>query len=403
MMPASRTHASVSKMTPCLHCTNRGSSALDSSELSHPMSWSSAILINCDNRDINPNPVAFDNNQGNIDHITSLERTVVSYQDGSDWSNLTIDQCSNFYCCGFQLPDFHALLEHFEESHVVVLAPNGKRVYPREGLQAVPLDPVSSGTSTPDLSRASSATPTSPPCPPTPSLSSPSSPSNVLSPTSSPLSSRKSSFSVPSVYTPFTPTLPIDPAYPFPDTSEVVIPPDINFDIQSTHIYRPETPEIALESSSSEDEEMSDSLLFSTDDGSTKWPEHVMSNLSPEGVSALMVRAKQRFVKLGVNEKRKLETPKVASSKSNKSKRHPGSSSSHSKRREKMYHCPVSLFILLISVRLLNIFPATEGGMRQGKSNLAVANALQFISHIPDISQPQWTQVPSRTRNLQIC
>ena len=267
------------------------------------------------------------------------------------------------------------MLEHFEESHVVVLAPNGKRVYPREGLQAVPLDPVSSGTSTPDLSRASSATPTSP----TPSLSSPFSPSSILPPTSSPLSSRKSSFSVPSVYTPFTPTLPIDPAYPLPDTSEVVISqePDINFDIQSTYIYRPETPEIAPESSSSEDEEMSDGVLSSTDDGSTKLREHVTSNqvLTPEEVSALMVRAKQRFARLGVHEKRKLETSKVASSKSSKSKRHPGSGSSHSKRREKTYRCPVSRFILVISVRLLNIFSTTEGGMYQGTSRFVVANA----------------------------
>ncbi|KIM40747.1 hypothetical protein M413DRAFT_167243 [Hebeloma cylindrosporum] len=36
----------------------------------------------------------------NIDRITSLERTV----------------CSNFACCGAQLPDLHALLEHFEEA-----------------------------------------------------------------------------------------------------------------------------------------------------------------------------------------------------------------------------------------------------------------------------------------------
>ena len=40
---------------------------------------------------------------------------------------------------GAHLPDLHALLEHFEEDYIMVLAPNGKRVYPPEGLRAVPL------------------------------------------------------------------------------------------------------------------------------------------------------------------------------------------------------------------------------------------------------------------------
>jgi len=190
---------------------------------------------------------------------------------------------------------------------------------------------------------------------------------------------------VPSVYTPFTPSLPIDPAYPFPDTSEVVIAqePDIDFDIQSTHVYRPGTPEIAPESGFSEDEDMSDSLSSSTDDGSNNLPEHVASKqfLSPEEVSALMVRAKQRFASLGVNEKRKLENPKVASSKSNKSKRYPGPGNSYSKRREKMYHCPVSSLSLLISIWLLNMLSTTERRMYQGKPNFVVTNAFQFMFH----------------------
>ncbi|KIP05399.1 hypothetical protein PHLGIDRAFT_36447 [Phlebiopsis gigantea 11061_1 CR5-6] len=40
------------------------------------------------------------------------------------------DFCSNFACCGLTLPDMHALLDHFEESHVVVLGDDGRPVYP---------------------------------------------------------------------------------------------------------------------------------------------------------------------------------------------------------------------------------------------------------------------------------
>lgn len=39
-------------------------------------------------------------------------------------------QCTNFTCCGMTLPDMHALLDHFEESHVVVVGADGRPVYP---------------------------------------------------------------------------------------------------------------------------------------------------------------------------------------------------------------------------------------------------------------------------------
>jgi len=39
-------------------------------------------------------------------------------------------QCSNFTCCGLHLSDLHSLLEHFEETHVVVIDNAGNPVFP---------------------------------------------------------------------------------------------------------------------------------------------------------------------------------------------------------------------------------------------------------------------------------
>ncbi|TCD62495.1 hypothetical protein EIP91_006816 [Steccherinum ochraceum] len=39
--------------------------------------------------------------------------------------------CSNFSCCGLALADMHQLLDHFEESHVVVIGQDGRPIYPR--------------------------------------------------------------------------------------------------------------------------------------------------------------------------------------------------------------------------------------------------------------------------------
>lgn len=43
---------------------------------------------------------------------------------------LILLQCSNFSCCGLSLADMHELLDHFEESHVVVVSQDGRPVYP---------------------------------------------------------------------------------------------------------------------------------------------------------------------------------------------------------------------------------------------------------------------------------
>ncbi|GBE88070.1 hypothetical protein SCP_1202990 [Sparassis crispa] len=48
---------------------------------------------------------------------------------GSD-DSLENDYCTNFACCGLPLPDLHALLDHFEEQHIVVFNTEGQPVYP---------------------------------------------------------------------------------------------------------------------------------------------------------------------------------------------------------------------------------------------------------------------------------
>ncbi|KAJ3491530.1 hypothetical protein NLI96_g655 [Meripilus lineatus] len=44
----------------------------------------------------------------------------------------TLEQefCSSFLCCGLHLSGLHDLLDHFEESHVVVIARDGRPIYP---------------------------------------------------------------------------------------------------------------------------------------------------------------------------------------------------------------------------------------------------------------------------------
>ncbi|EPT05505.1 hypothetical protein FOMPIDRAFT_1057253 [Fomitopsis schrenkii] len=36
------------------------------------------------------------------------------------------DKCSDFACCGLSLPDLHALVDHFEENHVLIVGHNGQ-------------------------------------------------------------------------------------------------------------------------------------------------------------------------------------------------------------------------------------------------------------------------------------
>ncbi|GJE89786.1 hypothetical protein PsYK624_058940 [Phanerochaete sordida] len=41
-----------------------------------------------------------------------------------------MELCTDFSCCGLTLPDMHALLDHFEEMHVVIIDADGRPVYP---------------------------------------------------------------------------------------------------------------------------------------------------------------------------------------------------------------------------------------------------------------------------------
>ena len=325
----------VVKITPHLQC------AIPDLSLSAVDPFPTTTMISSDT--VISNPIVLDGSLSNVDHITSLERTVV----GRFWSSKikgslikSLNQWSNFFCCGFQLPDFHALLEHFEENHVVVLAPNGKRIYPREGLRSVPLDPTSSIVPSPSSSRASSVTPGYPPQSPQNSSS------NVLASKNCSLANRKSSLAVPPVYTPFTPSLPVDPAYPFPDAAEIVLDQDVDFDF-SVHpdYFPPVTPE---PSSSSEDEDMSDA--FTANSGAITSPSSPIITRSFEFDSE-DISKRVRFV----NSKRKDIGRVISSWKSNKSKRHQGFSPSHSKRREKTYRCPVSSFYFFITFCLFTI------------------------------------------------
>ncbi|KZV83699.1 hypothetical protein EXIGLDRAFT_701137 [Exidia glandulosa HHB12029] len=43
---------------------------------------------------------------------------------GANVNLLSEDMCRNYTCCGLALNDLHALVEHFEEAHVVVVDPN---------------------------------------------------------------------------------------------------------------------------------------------------------------------------------------------------------------------------------------------------------------------------------------
>ncbi len=207
-----------------------------------------------------------------------------------------------------------------------------------------------------------------------PPLSPQNSSSSVLASKNRSLANRKSSLAVPPVYTPFTPSLPVDPAYPFPDAAEIVLDQEVDFDF-SVHpnYYPPVTPE---PSSSSEDEDMSDA--FTASSGAITSPSSPTITRSCE-FDSKDTSKQVRFV-VGGNPKRQDIGRVISSWKSNKSKRHHGLSPSHSKRREKMYRCPVSVlffFALLLCNRIHHCSLFIDKRMYQGKriSNIFVAGS----------------------------
>ncbi|KAH6913525.1 hypothetical protein BKA70DRAFT_1421792 [Coprinopsis sp. MPI-PUGE-AT-0042] len=129
-----------------------------------------------------PNSLLFTND----DRITSLERSV----------------CSNFLCCGENLRDFHALVDHFEENHVSAVSSSGKQLYPKQKPK-IEID-TSLVPSSSSSSRSSSL-----------SMSPAPSPATTLdSMASTPASSRSSSV-VPSPPMPVTPLSPPHQNSPF--------------------------------------------------------------------------------------------------------------------------------------------------------------------------------------------
>ncbi|ESK92765.1 hypothetical protein Moror_15938 [Moniliophthora roreri MCA 2997] len=75
----------------------------------------------------------------------SLEQTVGTLepqvQDALKVFDLQDEMCRNFTCCGVHLTDLHALLEHFEQVHIVVVDPPNPNGLPHTRLQ-VPFEPV---------------------------------------------------------------------------------------------------------------------------------------------------------------------------------------------------------------------------------------------------------------------
>ncbi|KAH8112716.1 hypothetical protein DFH11DRAFT_472480 [Phellopilus nigrolimitatus] len=96
-----------------------------------------------------------------------------SLRNGADYFNFERDYCSNFSCCGLTLPDMHALVAHFEETHVVLADEHGQPIGSSAGplsarlarRQCAPTPPESSsGADAPAApSPISSAGPETPP------------------------------------------------------------------------------------------------------------------------------------------------------------------------------------------------------------------------------------------------
>lgn len=78
------------------------------------------------------------------DRIASLERSI----------------CSNYSCCGIDLPDFHALVHHFDNYHVTVVTSTGKRIVPGRDFPSESTQPVASSSKLPEpITAPSSPTP----------------------------------------------------------------------------------------------------------------------------------------------------------------------------------------------------------------------------------------------------
>jgi hypothetical protein len=81
---------------------------------------------------MSPGSYPFGSSPSPFERMSSLERDCVSPHTATRVRSLILSlQCSNFTCCGLHLSDLHSLLEHFEETHVVVIDNAGNAVFPR--------------------------------------------------------------------------------------------------------------------------------------------------------------------------------------------------------------------------------------------------------------------------------
>lgn len=247
----------------------------------------------------------------------------------------------------------------------MVLAPNGKRVYPREGLQNVPLHSIqTSFTDTPISSRAPSESPST-----SSSSSTPSTPSDFSSPTSGPFATRKSSLTtaaVPPVYTPFTPSLPVDPTDPYPDTDEITaLHEEYDFltGVDAYHAMLPLPPPPAAElmsplssSDDDEDQEMSDCSNVDVLASPSPLPTYVYVQGQSQVLQPVNVTPKKNVKFASTTPPRRrpaVKTPfealKAASptaSKSKSKKLSINGPNASSKRREKLFRCPVRVILV---------------------------------------------------------
>ena len=219
----------------------------------------------------------------------------------------------------------------------MVLAPNGKRVYPPEGLRAVPLHPLpTSLRTTPSSSRSSSvlSSPNSCSCPLSPSPPTPSSPSDLHSRLHGTFERRKSGIVVAPVYTPFTPSLPVDPAYPYPDSTEIDMPLcDFSQDFYPTY-----SVQLPSHFDDDEEEDMSDTPS-ATDHPTSPIPTYVYGPDKSHPIAQIPKTVRSATLD-GLKGALRMSSSSSKSSKVKNRQTHP-SSSSNARRREKAYRCPV--------------------------------------------------------------
>ena len=204
----------------------------------------------------------------------------------------------------------------------MVLAPNGKRVYP-------------SVLSSPN----SASCPLTPPCPLTPSSPVPPSLSDISSCLQGTFERRKSNIDIAPVYTPFTPSLPVDPAYPYPDSTEIDMPLyDFSQDFYPT--YSVQLPASHFD----DDEDMPEtgindqptSLIPTYVYGLDK--SHPIAQIPKTARSATLDGALRMSISKNSKVKNRLINPNPTPT---------------SRRREKAYRCPVITVFTMLSLYFL--------------------------------------------------